>query len=239
MNNCPNCQRSIQVEDVFCPGCGQGVQSHMDSVGDFVKHFLGDYFAYDSKLVVSLRPLLFSPGSITVDYTQGKRARYIPPMRMYIFISFLFFVCLSVFTHSSPEDIDSPIKQDAFFGTWLPRIFFLGLPFFAVFQNFIFRKKGLGYIPAFVFSLHFHAFAFLSLTVYLLLSRLLSELGAAVVNSWIFVAWVVWISFYLHIALRRLYGRSFAANLLRLIALALIYGFLITVLSMAAILFLE
>jgi len=239
MNNCPNCQRNIESNDVFCAGCGQRIQSHMDSVADFFKHFLNDYFAYDSKLVASLRPLLFSPGGMTVDYSQGKRARYIPPMRLYIFISFLFFVCVSVFTHSSPEDVNSPDKQDSFFSVWLPRIFFLGLPFFALFQNLIFRRRGIGYVPAFVFSLHFHAFAFLSLTGYVLLSRLLSEIGMSFVNTWIFVAWVVWISVYLHIALRRLYGRSFAANLLRLIALVGIYGFLITVLSMAAILFLE
>jgi hypothetical protein len=60
-----------------------------------ISHFLGDYFTFDSKIFKSLIPLLLKPGFLTTEYMAGRRVRYIPPVRFYVFISILFFVLSS------------------------------------------------------------------------------------------------------------------------------------------------
>jgi len=46
----------------------------------------------DSRLWQTLVPLMNRPGQLTHDYLQGRRARYMPPFRMYLVLSLLFFV---------------------------------------------------------------------------------------------------------------------------------------------------
>jgi len=52
---------------------------------------IGDVFSVDSKIIRSLKPLLFKPGSLSLDYTIGKRDSYVKPFRLYLFSSLLFF----------------------------------------------------------------------------------------------------------------------------------------------------
>lgn len=49
----------------------------------------------DSKLFVTLRALLFRPGHLTREYVAGRRRSYVPPIRLYIFLSVLFFFMLA------------------------------------------------------------------------------------------------------------------------------------------------
>ncbi|WP_165699459.1 DUF3667 domain-containing protein [Hymenobacter jejuensis] len=59
-------------------------------------------FHFDGKVFRTLRLLLFAPGSLTLRFWQGKRVAYVPPVRLYVFISFLFFLLLSLALHA-PE----------------------------------------------------------------------------------------------------------------------------------------
>jgi len=52
----------------------------------------GDLFEIDSRLWRTLIPLLVRPGKLTLDYLEGRRARYMPPFRMYLVLSVIFFV---------------------------------------------------------------------------------------------------------------------------------------------------
>jgi hypothetical protein len=63
-------------------------------------HFIGDYFHYDNKFWLTVRTLILRPGVITKDYIQGKRARYLNPIQLYIFVTTVFFL-LFFFSASS------------------------------------------------------------------------------------------------------------------------------------------
>lgn len=52
----------------------------------------GDLFEIDSRLWRTIIPLLIRPGRLTLDYLEGRRARYMPPFRMYLVLSVIFFV---------------------------------------------------------------------------------------------------------------------------------------------------
>jgi hypothetical protein len=90
--NCLNC--GAEVSDRYCPHCGQENLVPKETVFHLVQHFVSDLVHYDSKFLTTLRDLLFRPGFLTLEYLSGKRIRYLNPVRMYIFISFLFFIVL-------------------------------------------------------------------------------------------------------------------------------------------------
>jgi hypothetical protein len=102
-NNCPNCETELSEDFKFCPSCGQPNHSHKVPIRHFLLDLLEGFFHFDTKLLVTLRDL-FIPGKMTSQYNQNKRARYVPPIRLYIFISFFFFLLLSIRSEESSED---------------------------------------------------------------------------------------------------------------------------------------
>ncbi len=60
-----------------------------------VTDFFGDYFSFDAKLWRSVGPLLWKPGYLTKAYWSGKHMRYIPPLRMFLFLSVVFVLLLN------------------------------------------------------------------------------------------------------------------------------------------------
>jgi len=62
------------------------------SLWELISDAFGDLFEIDSRLWNTLIPLMIRPGRLTHDYLQGRRARYMPPFRMYLVLSLLFFV---------------------------------------------------------------------------------------------------------------------------------------------------
>ncbi len=92
---CLNC--GAQVAEKFCSHCGQENREPEETFGDLVNHFFADITHYDSKFFISLKDLLFRPGFLTREYLAGRRARYLNPVRMYVFISFTFFLVYFTF----------------------------------------------------------------------------------------------------------------------------------------------
>lgn len=87
---CPNCGHPATLN--YCAQCGQETHLHKDTFWGLIAHFAGHYFHYDSKFWKTIKALWTAPGKLTRAYAEGKRARYIPPVSLYIFISALFFI---------------------------------------------------------------------------------------------------------------------------------------------------
>src|SRR5688572_21405496 len=92
MPNCPNC--GSELIEAYCAHCGQR-QRAVGSTRQFVRESLDDQLGVDRKLPRTLKALFFQPGRLTQEYMAGRIARYIPPFRLYLFASVLFFVLLS------------------------------------------------------------------------------------------------------------------------------------------------
>jgi hypothetical protein len=86
---CLNC--GTPVSGNFCPACGQETTLHVPSAGEFLHEFIGHYVALEGKLWQSMTLLLFKPGRLTLEYLQGKRVRYVLPLRLYLTFSIIFF----------------------------------------------------------------------------------------------------------------------------------------------------
>lgn len=99
---CLNCGHI--VEDVFCSHCGQKNIVNRPSAFYLFKSSLSTIFHMDGNLIRTLKVLIFKPGKIVNDYLSGKRKSYIPPVRLYIFASFIFFF-LSFLSSGNDSDI--------------------------------------------------------------------------------------------------------------------------------------
>lgn len=86
---CRNCGAVLQ--DRFCPSCGQLGADFQRPVFELVSSSLGDMFALDGRLWRTVPALLFRPGWVTRQYLDGKRARFVPPFRLFLLSSLIFF----------------------------------------------------------------------------------------------------------------------------------------------------
>ncbi len=87
---CLNCGAPLAGQ--YCGQCGQRASSRLISLFELLRDAFGDLFELDSRLWRTLVPLLVRPGRLTREYLQGRRARYMPPFRMYLVLSLIFFV---------------------------------------------------------------------------------------------------------------------------------------------------
>jgi hypothetical protein len=95
-NICPNCGLQMKAEYRFCPQCGQENHDFNVSMTHLMAEAIEGFLHFDSKSFHTLRTLLFKPGFLTSEFIQGRRNQYVPPVRLYIFISFLFFLLLAL-----------------------------------------------------------------------------------------------------------------------------------------------
>jgi hypothetical protein len=101
-HDCLNCGH--HVEEHFCTHCGQeNIEIKEDAI-HMISHAVADYFHFDSKFFGTLKPLLFQPGYLTKVYVAGKRVAFIHPIRLYIFISIVFFLFMLGSSKSSHEE---------------------------------------------------------------------------------------------------------------------------------------
>lgn len=112
--NCLNCGH--EVPERFCTYCGQENTPAHEPFGHLLKHFAADVVHYDSKFHTSLVYLLFRPGRLTKEYLAGKRMSYIHPIRLYIFVSFVFF--FTAFAINKREEVEEEkVEQHAVINT--------------------------------------------------------------------------------------------------------------------------
>ena len=93
---CLNCHYPLRPIDNFCPICGQKNASYRIGFGQLVQEFLSNALSFDTRLFRSIMPFLFGPGYLPKAFVEGKRTRYVHPLRIYFFISFFFFFLLGV-----------------------------------------------------------------------------------------------------------------------------------------------
>jgi hypothetical protein len=91
-NDCLNC--GTLLEGKYCHNCGQENLELKESFGHMMNHAISDYFHFDHQFFHTLKPLLFKPGYLTNEYMAGRRAQYLHPVKMYIFISIVYFLLL-------------------------------------------------------------------------------------------------------------------------------------------------
>jgi hypothetical protein len=287
------------LEGKYCIACGQRAQLRSLSIPSLAHDAVHDLADFDSRGWVTLRALLFRPGFLTNEFLQGRRTRYLPPFRLYLVLSLVFFVVLSCkpsedafvidtgqgtarVTGSDPEalkeamedlnrelgagatadpkaraaaekaiamsrslaDPDSGLMEgtDCKDMTWsaagekwveprlielckhlqsvskrqfgrelfrnVPKAMFLFLPLLALVNLLLYAFRRRKYVEHLLFYVHFHAFAFLLLTLQILLSIVFGWIGLAFASGLPGFAVMVYLFVALFKAMRTVYGQS-------------------------------
>ena len=98
-DHCLNCGTGLKGP--FCYFCGQPDRNFMRFFPALFRDFMEDLLDLDSRFMRTLKPLLFRPGRLTRDYMNGRRFRYAPPMRVYIFSSIVFFLLAALLSNNA------------------------------------------------------------------------------------------------------------------------------------------
>jgi len=102
INQCANCDSELQ--GAFCSSCGQSAKSRRGPIWQVSAEFAEELFSLDSKVLKSLGTLLMKPGVLSARFLEGKRASVLPPVRLYLVISLLFFFVFQIPTPDVSND---------------------------------------------------------------------------------------------------------------------------------------
>ena len=182
MIGCRNCGASLHGR--FCHACGQKAVASRATVHDVLHEGLHEFAHVDGKIFQTLRLLLAKPGALTIAFLDGRRARYISPLRLYLTCSLLFFAASAVAPDSlatvgiTETDVSSPaerqraeqaIKAIANLQEKIrhnaPRSMFVLMPAFGLLTWAFYRRAEPYYVPHLYYSIHFHSFVFLMMAV--------------------------------------------------------------------------
>jgi hypothetical protein len=90
---CDNCGATLSGK--YCGACGQRREAPVHSLWHFTQLATEDLTHADSRVWRTLGALLYKPGHLTREFLTGRRARYMPPVRLYLVLSVLFFLVAS------------------------------------------------------------------------------------------------------------------------------------------------
>lgn len=94
---CRNCDHGLDpplAGAVYCPRCGEPLAMGPLPLRGVLARLVHDYLAPGGPFWRSLGLLIGRPGSLTLLHNQGRRSGYVPPLRLYLIASSLFFLVL-------------------------------------------------------------------------------------------------------------------------------------------------
>ena len=86
---CLNC--GADLNGAFCGACGQRSVPANPTVMELAGDAWQELSGYDGRIAETFRNLLH-PGRLTLDYVEGRRARYLSPVRLYFTVSLIYFL---------------------------------------------------------------------------------------------------------------------------------------------------
>lgn len=92
VHRCPNCGKP--VIGAYCAICGQPRDVNRRSIWGLVKVLVEDIASFDSRIMRTGWALVLRPGELASAFREGRTQRYLPALRLYLFVSLIFFLVL-------------------------------------------------------------------------------------------------------------------------------------------------
>lgn len=97
-SHCQNC--GALLHGPYCSQCGQHDVDYSGSFWHIMEDALEGALHFDGKFFRSARFIFTRPGFLTKEFRAGRRERYMHPVRLYVFASFLFFAASVLLGHN-------------------------------------------------------------------------------------------------------------------------------------------
>jgi hypothetical protein len=91
---CLNC--GAPLYGPHCYACGQPKKGLIRQFSSILGDFFDTVLSLDQRTFRTLFPLYFQPGFLTTEYFEGRRVRYVTPLRLYFFLSVIAFLVISL-----------------------------------------------------------------------------------------------------------------------------------------------
>ena len=105
---CKNC--NTPLKDLYCYKCGQKDRNLL-SVKEMFSEFADNVFSFDSRFIITLKYLLLRPGYLTLEYWKGRRSTYLPPIKLYLVLSVLYFFLAINLSEEEANYITNPEEE--------------------------------------------------------------------------------------------------------------------------------
>jgi hypothetical protein len=106
---CHNCDNELTEKDNFCSYCGQENHDLKVPIPHILQEVVEGISHFDNKFFTTLKSLFQKPGQITKDFLDGKRTRFVPPLRLFFFVSTAFFFLYSCKENKSEKETKDPV----------------------------------------------------------------------------------------------------------------------------------
>jgi len=90
LTHCENC--GTELRGHYCSNCGQAAVNYHRSFRHVIVDVLDSFLNWDSKFVRTIGLLLWRPGWLTNQFVDGRRVRFLHPLRLYLLVSIVFFL---------------------------------------------------------------------------------------------------------------------------------------------------
>ena len=87
---CLNCQSPLTGP--FCASCGQRDVPPYPTVRELAVDAFWELSGWDGRFASTVKALVRRPGLLTLEFLEGRRARYLSPLRLYLMASLVYFL---------------------------------------------------------------------------------------------------------------------------------------------------
>ena len=214
MTKCSNCDNPLAQQSKYCSQCGQSIVSFEKPIRPVLTEMLHETLDIDGRLLLTIKTLLIKPGLLSLEYRNGKRTSYTPPLRMYLVTSILFFLLISMLDLSGYRRGDIILNESEYY----PRIIFVLLPLFALLLQLLFR--GTFYLSNLVFALHIHCIAFMVFAIMIPMETYEKSYPMLVFLQ---IPFTIYLFSYIALALKRYYAQSWTKVMVKFFVLFFVY----------------
>jgi Protein of unknown function (DUF3667) len=104
LTHCENC--GTPLTGPYCAQCGQPAIDYHRSFGSLLADAADAFFNFDARFFQSFGLLLFKPWRLTNEFVEGKRARHVHPLRVYLIASVMFFLVINFLSKNTHLQTD-------------------------------------------------------------------------------------------------------------------------------------
>jgi hypothetical protein len=103
LTHCENC--GTELRGHYCSNCGQAAIDYGRSFRYVIVDVLDSFLNWDSKFIRTIGLLLWRPGWLTNQFVEGRRVRFLHPVRLYLLVSIVFFLCANLIPVSDTRSV--------------------------------------------------------------------------------------------------------------------------------------
>jgi hypothetical protein len=136
--DCPNCGVSSDSSVKFCTNCGQKASLPGLSLLSLVKEYIDIVFNFEYRLWISFFHL-FIPGKLSTQFFEGKRQKYLSPLRIFLIFGLIHFALFGNWVNNKFDkqltSLEKNVQKNAFKEQFFNKVDSL--------PNHIFEEEGL------------------------------------------------------------------------------------------------